>query len=318
MLIAELNRSRRIGTEYEMTLPLVGRGTGDDVQRVLADVLSANGIRAMVRGYDHTLLPPGIDVAVEYDSSVQGESRYQGITWLPVEIKTRILNGIDDWEAIVPKTLEIARYLGARVNASTGHHLHLSFDEFKDRTRVVRSLWNLLHRFEPIIFGFIAPSRRHNRHCRPFPPVSKMLHGANSAQSLRRVLSQFDRYTALNLTHIFDEAPRIEFRHHHGTLDANKARHWLRFCVQLVQHAVTRTCQATPYPLTNDRKGLEKLLVTCGFKVNTRVYCKVAPELRQTGRYLLQRWKQFNYSASPESPPRAANASDVDPDAEAC
>lgn len=317
MLTAELNRTRRIGAEYEMVLPLVGRGTGSDVQHVLAEILAANGIRAIARGYDHSLLPPGADVAVEYDSSVQGESRYAGITWLPIEIKTRVLNGIDDWERVVPKMLEIARYMGARVNASTGHHLHLSLDEFTRNPRIVRSLWNLMHRIEPVVFGFLAPSRRHSRYCRPLPPTSKVLHGANTVEALQRILSQYDRYSGLNLSHLFDASPRIELRHHQGTLDPIKARHWLRFALQVVQHVVTRNCQAARQQLNNDRMGLEKVLVTAGFKVNTRVYGKVAPELRQTGRYLLKRWKSFNPTASPAARQHGANASEIEPDAEA-
>ena len=81
MLTAELNKTRRIGCEYEMTIPLIGTGSGHDVQQTLANVLTANGIRAIARPYDHTLLPRNTDVAVEYDSSVRGESQYAGITW---------------------------------------------------------------------------------------------------------------------------------------------------------------------------------------------------------------------------------------------
>ena len=57
------------------------------------------------------------------------------------------------------------------------------------------------------------------------------------------------RYSALNLTHLFKDAPHLELRHHHGTLDPNKARHWLRFCLRLVDHAIQRSCQAAPAPL---------------------------------------------------------------------
>jgi hypothetical protein len=233
-------------------------------------------------------------LAVEYDSSVQGESKYAGIHWFPVEIKTRILNGVDDWEAVVPKMLEIARYMGARVNTSTGHHLHLSLDEFSENPRVVRSLWNLSHRFNDVVFGLVAPSRRHNQFCRPMPPASKVLHGANSLRTIKRVLSRFDRYHGLNLTHLFGDSPRIEVRHHQGTLNPQTARMWLRFCLQMVQHAVTRNCQAADFTLPNDRNSLDKLLVTIGLKVNSRVYAKVAPELRECGRYILRRWKHFN------------------------
>jgi len=293
-LVAELNKTRRMGCEYEMTVPLVGTGSGNDIQRTLANVLSANGVRAMARGYSHELLPAGYDIAVEYDTSVQGESKYEGIHWYSIEIKTRILDGIDDWERVVPPTLEICRYMGARVNASCGHHIHLAFDEVQDDVGHVRSLWNLMHRFDEVIFGLVAPSRRTNSYCRHMPPATKRLHGVNSVRSLKRKLAEFDRYQALNLTHIFEEHPHLEFRHHHGTLDPAKARNWLRFCLALVQHAVIRSCQAAPAPLPNDRKGIEALLITCGLKVNTRVYGQVAPDLRETGAYLLQTWKKFN------------------------
>ena len=212
------------------------------------------------------------DVAVEYDSSVQGESRWQGVHWFPVEIKTRILDGLDDWEAIIPKTLDIARYLGGRITPSCGHHLHLSFEEIRQDARHVRSLWNLCHRFEPVLFGLVAPSRRNNHYCHAMPSTPKLLHGANSLQSLRRVLAAYDRYQGLNTTHLLGSSPRVELRYHQGTLDPVKARHWLRFCLQLIQHAVTRTCQAADAPVANDRQGMERLLVTIGLKVNSKVY----------------------------------------------
>src|SRR4051812_35485254 len=124
-LVAELNLNRRMGAEYEMTLPLVGTGSGRDVQNCLASILTSNGVRAVARDYSHEPVPSGIDVCVERDGSICGETRYQGISWIPVEVKTRILAGPTEWEGIVPRTLDICRYMGARVNASTGHHLHV-------------------------------------------------------------------------------------------------------------------------------------------------------------------------------------------------
>lgn len=293
-LVAELNRQRGIGAEFECAVPIIGSGDGRAVQDAIAAVLNANGIRACSRGYQNTPLPPNCDVAVEFDSSIQGEQRYQGVRWSSVEVKTRILNGVDDWERVVPPMLEIVRYCGGRVTPSTGHHIHLGFDEIKQDPSVVRSLWNLTHRFDRVIFGLVAPSRSGNYHCQAMPPAPKILHGANSIRTLKQRLTLFSRYQALNLTHIFEPAPHLEFRHHHGTLNATKARFWLFFALALVQHAVTRSCHAAPEPLPNDRKSLEALLITIGLKINTRVYSKVSPELRDTGRYLLKTWKRFN------------------------
>ena len=153
MLNAEIDRSRRIGTEFEFTIPQIGSGGGEDVRRTLAEVLNSNGLRTIVRGYSHRPLQSGIDLAVEYDASVRVESRYAGIRWQSVELKTCILDGIDHWEQIVPKALAICRYLGGRVNASTGHHVHISMPEIRHRIVSFRSLYNTLHRYEALIYG---------------------------------------------------------------------------------------------------------------------------------------------------------------------
>jgi hypothetical protein len=203
-----------------------------------------------------------------------------------------------DWEAVVPKTLDILRYCGGRITPSCGHHLHIGLPEFKDDPTQVRSVWNLFHRFEPVIYGLVAPSRRGNNYCRPLPPAAKFLHGANSVRTIKQRLNRFDRYHGLNLTHLWGDASRVELRYGSGTLESDKARHWARLCTRLVDHACTRTCQAAPAPLPNDRKSLERLLVTVGLKVNSKVYATVAPELRETGKFVLRRWKQFNGNLS--------------------
>jgi len=298
-LIAEVNRSRRLGCEFEMTIPLVGTGTGRDVQQTLANILSSNGIPAVARGYTAKSVPDGIDVAVEYDGSVRGESRYHGIKWFPVEVKTKILNGIDEWEQIVPKTLDICKYMGARVNHSTGFHIHMEMMEALTEPKSIRSLFNLFHRFEPVIYGLIAPSRSNNHYARPIPrEKAKFFHSCHSMTSLCQQVSRLHCKNGLNLSHIcsgrhLSSNPRIELRYHHGTLSPVKARNWTRFCLQMVEHAVTRNCQSS-VQVENTRRGLEKLLITCGFKVNNNVYGKVSSELRETGKYLISRWKHFN------------------------
>ena len=298
-LIAELNRTRRLGCEFEMSVPLVGTGTGRDVQQTLANVLSANGIRSLFRGYTALAVPEGIDVAVEYDGSIIGESRYQGIKWYPIEVKTRILNGIDEWEQIVPKTLEVCSYMGARVNHSTGFHIHVELMEARERPTVIRSLFNLFHRFEPVIYGLIAPSRSNNQYARAIPSeMARLFHGCRSEDSLCRGIAQLHPKNGLNLAHIcycrhLSYNPRVEFRYHHGTLSPIKARHWTRFCLAMMEHAVTRNCQSSSQ-VENTRRGLERLLVSCGFKVNSQIYGKVSAELRETGKWLIQRWKHFN------------------------
>lgn len=300
MLYSEINRSRRLGCEFEMCVPRVGRGNGSDVQQTIAEVLTANGIRAVARHYQHTPVPNGQDVAVEYDSSVRGESRYRAVSWHSVEIKTRILNGVPDWESVVPRTLAICRYLGARVNRSCGHHLHVDFPEARERPSVIRSLYNVVHRFEPVLYGLVATSRRENGYARPMEDRARLLHGCRSWASYRRALAGWQRQSGLNLTHVVESEPRVEFRYHGGTLDAEKARYWMRLINRLIEHSVTRSCQAARQQVANDRKGFEAMRYTIGLRSNAGIYAKVEPELRETSKYLLKRWKEFNLPVSGE------------------
>ena len=295
MLVAELNHSRKLGVEYEMTVPRVGSGNCGDVQSSIQQVLSSNGLNAVARGYSQSPLPPGVDLGVEYDSSVQGQSQWNGVTWFPIEIKTRILN-LAEWESIVPKTLQMCSYLGARVNHTTGHHVHLGFNEIKADPRNLRSVYNLFLRYEPVIFGLVSPSRRTMGYSRPLPFNPGLFQGCRSrSQFIQRINSSpLERRSGLNLIHVGGESPRIEFRYHHGSLNPEKTRFWLRFLMQMLQHAVTRSCHTPRKQIVNDRAGIEKLLVSCGFKPNSGIYQKVCPELRETGKWLLSRWKHFN------------------------
>ena len=298
MLAAEINRSRLIGCEYEMTLPLVGAGSGADIQRVLAQVLSSNGIPAIARPYDHSPLPRGIDLAVEYDSSVRGESRYSGIAWHAVELKTRPLT-YDEWERIVPKALEICRYLGARVNASCGHHVHVSLPEVATRPIVIRNLFNVVAKFEQTIYGFLAPSRKGNTYCSVIGGANvKLLQRCKRLECFQQALAGAGlggRYCGANWSHLWGDGARVEFRMHHGTLDPVKARHWVRTLLQMTQHAVTRNCQSSEQ-LPNTRQSLDRFLTSLGLRQQTGIYSKVAPELKETGRYLRERWSHFSES----------------------
>ena len=294
MLISELNRNRRIGTEFEFVLPQIGSGTGDDVRRTLAQILTSNGLPTVARGYSHRPIPAGMDLAVEYDSSVRGESRYSGIRWESVELKTRILNGVDDWERIVPKALNICRYLGGRVNVSTGHHVHISMPEIKVRPKAFRSLYNTIHRFEPLIYGMVASSRSTGRYATPMLDRPGLLNGCKSMEAIGDSFRRHPRTSGFNVIPMFNSDPRWESRYHGGTLDVDKARHWLRFMLRITDHACQRTCKAAKSQHPNTRDSLDKMLVTLGLKVNSRVYAKVSPELRETGAFLLNRWKSLN------------------------
>ncbi|MGA2440210.1 MAG: amidoligase family protein [Tepidisphaeraceae bacterium] len=294
-LVSSINRTRLIGSEFEGYIILTGGNDPHAAQQSLADVLTASGIRAIARPYDQSPLPNGVSVAVEYDSSIVPEQRYAGIRWAQIEVKSKPLT-IDEWETTVPPTLDLLRYAGMRVNASCGHHIHLAFEEMKSDPSKVRSLYNLYHRYQDTIFHLVSESRRTNTYCQALPNGTKFLHGANSMRELRRRLSGADRHTWLNLTHLFEDSPRIEVRAHHGTLDPAKARAWLHLHMAMVDHAVRRSCQAAPVPIPNSRKSFDALITTIGMKPRSGIYVQVDPVLRASAKMLLRTWKKFNGS----------------------
>jgi hypothetical protein len=208
MLTAEL-RPRVIGGEFEFLAPLTGNGTGADVQGTIARVLSSNGIPAISRNYTHTTaLPAGVAVAVEADSSLRPSSPYAGITFFPIEIKTKPLPDIQAWEEIVPKTLAIVSYLtSGRVNASCGHHVHVAFDEYHTQPAALKSLVNLIWRFEPVIYGgLVAASRRTCGYARPLE-----LSDVQSVRDGSFTPSQWDRRHGLNLQNLSDAHSAVLF-----------------------------------------------------------------------------------------------------------
>jgi hypothetical protein len=302
MLKAEINRNRKIGCEFECFLPKMGSGSSDSVQETLASILTANGLSAIARPYSH--VPVTGQLAVECDASIVGRYEWQNVPYAPIELKTKILNGVDEFEQIVPKALQIVTDLGGRVNYTCGFHIHLSLDEVNQDISVVRSLFNLFFRFEPVIYGLIAPSRSNNEYCRPLPlNCSHLLPSCKSQPSYLRAIQQLHNKNGLNLFHLtngnyLSSGPRVEFRYHQGTLEIEKARSWLTFCLQMLEHACKRNCQFSKTQVFNDRIGLEKLLISCGFKVNNNVYAEVSPELRDAGKWLIARWRNFNGSVS--------------------
>ncbi len=296
-----------MGVEHECFIPLLGATTAEDVRQTIANVLRANGISAVARAYTQAVLSPDIDIAVETDRSVEGRPAYHGIAVVPLEIKTRILT-YDEWERIVPKTLSILRHLGADVNASCGHHIHIGVPEVLDRPPVLRSVYNLFHRYEPLILsGLVSPSRRQNGYCQPMSDHSKLLHRCKTIDDFERILKHHHKYYGLNLSPLFEVHPHCELRYWNATLNGEKARHLLRFSLQMIEHAVHRNCHAGTQ-VEPSKESMQRMLVSCGFRSNSRIYPEVSTELRETGRHLLlKRFRKYHDPStpgvSPDTPP---------------
>ncbi len=299
---------RNLGGEIEAVCAFLGLGGNAEVQESLASILRANGISARSRPYGHATVDT--DVAVETDGSLHFEDcPFQGVRSASLEVKTRILNGVEDFARVLPKTLEIMKFAGARVNTSTGMHVHVSVPEIGNDPRIIRSIYNLIHKYQFVIYGLCPKSRVTSRYCQPLPVASNLLKGCRTMRCFKRALTTYDRFHIVNFTHLWDDVPRLEFRLFGSTLNGTKALNNVRLVCGLVDHAVRRSVQAVAQPLENDRRSLESMLVSCGFKVNSGIYSTVSAEMRETGKWLLYRWFELNGKQALK--PKVANSGDA-------
>jgi len=292
MLESKIN-PRNLGVEIEAVVGYLGLGGNSEIQQSLSELFRHNGLTSNSRGYSHAAVTT--DVCVETDSSLNFENcPFQGVRSASLEVKTRILNDAADAERVLTKALDIMRFVGCRVNTTTGMHCHASIPEALSDPRIIKSLYNLIHKYQFVLYGLCPPSRLTSTYCKPLPAASNPLRGCRTMRCFGRALAHLDRYYLVNFTHLWGDVPRVEFRLFASTLNATKCVNYVRLVCGLIDHACRRSVQAVAEPLPNNRKSLESMLVTCGFKVNTGIYSKVAPEMRETGRWLLARWFEFN------------------------
>lgn len=302
---------RGLGIEIESVVGYLGMGGNHEIQQSLADLFRANGLSAGARGYSHAEVTT--DLCVETDSSLSfADCPYQGVRAASLEVKTRILNGVADFSNVIPKALELMSWIGCRVNATTGMHVHVSIPEISSDPRIIRSIYNLIHKYEFVLFGLCPKSRVNSRYCQPLPTAPDRLRGCRTMRCFKRALADLDRFHIVNFTHLWEDVPRLEFRLFGSTLNPTKAVNYVRLVCGLIDHAIRRSVQAVREPLPNDRRSLESLLVSTGFKVNSGIYSEVSPEMRETGRWLLYRWFDLNgKQALKPKPISSSDASDT-------
>src|SRR6476659_4265872 len=93
---------RGLGIEIETVVGYLGLGGNAEIQQSLADLFRANDLSAISRGYSHSAVPT--DLAVETDGSLSfADCPYRGVRVASLEVKTRILNGVDDFKNVGPK-----------------------------------------------------------------------------------------------------------------------------------------------------------------------------------------------------------------------
>jgi hypothetical protein len=143
-----------------------------------------------------------------------------------------ILRGAEGLEQ-VEKVCRALKALGAKVTKSCGLHVHVGApDEEVDFFRNVARLYG---RNEEVINSVLPVSRRNSMWARPV-----RLSRINDRQSKQELLEAIggrpgtrgERYYKVNFNSYWF-CKTVEFRQHSGTVEADKASFWVKFCLRM-------------------------------------------------------------------------------------
>jgi hypothetical protein len=212
------------GIELEVIIPRARHNTGRDG---LAAAMVAEGLAAEHEQYNHRTRPHWkitTDSSIGYDNA---------------EVVSPILKGDDGFDQ-VRKCCRALEAYGCRVNRTTGFHVHVGVrDRFAQQIGFFKELMKTYAKYEPIIDGLVASSRRaeNNQFCRPVRFTERMVR----ATSIDGLIGECgSRFVKLNLQ-AYQVHGTVEFRQHQGTTNAQKIENWVKLCLRMVAHAAKNT-----------------------------------------------------------------------------
>lgn len=185
----------------------------------IGNIATRHGLDFRHEGYNHT------DHRSHYklvsDSSIHGND--------PIECVSPILNNSGQGFDSLKACCETLNEAGARVNRSTGLHVHVGGNiSEKQYANTFANYYYL----EAVIDSFMAPSRRSgNTYCQPLHGNADRLTEAHTTTEVYRAMS--GRYFKIN-SRAWSAHKTIEFRQHQGSTNYEKIAAWARFCIKLV------------------------------------------------------------------------------------
>jgi len=194
------------------------------------------GLQYQYESYNHT------DNKTYYkfvsDSSIHGAN--------PIECVSPVLSGKSGLESL-KKCCNTINAAGARVNVSTGLHVHIGAESLTDEQYV--SVFVNYKMLETVIDTFMAASRRGNgcEWCKTL--INSNFSWCHTKSDVREVLHD-SRYFKVNPCS-YARHRTIEFRQHQGSTDFKKISAWVNFCAKLVAWSKKHRL-ATPVASIND------------------------------------------------------------------
>lgn len=103
----------------------------------------------------------------------------------------------------------------------TSTHVHVNVSNLTEKD--ARQMVLLYALFEEFFFAMVQPERRDNIHC---VPLTETYLPSRYAYGMQAMMAHWHKYTALNLKRMQDLGT-MEFRHMHGTNNAEELNQWL-------------------------------------------------------------------------------------------
>ena len=180
---------------------------------------------------------------VKRDTTISHEAGYT-----PAELVSPILDE-STIDANIEVACEVLEHTESKVNESCGLHIHLS-DKWLGLEEKKRIAWNYIKNEETIDL-LILPNRRESKNmtCQGWKNKDKDpwehtkdyqddIAKAQDTEVLRAIVNPKGRYYKLNLAP--HEKQTIEFRQHHGTVEAEDILMWKKFVTAFVQYSITK------------------------------------------------------------------------------
>lgn len=199
----------------------------------------------MPRGMSHYALADAIRVATGFPCAFLGYTHNSTSEWKVVtdaslgrstgaEIVSPILTGANGFEQ-VKKVCDAAKAAGCKISKRCGFHVHVGARN--EGLEFFKQLAKLYRKYEPVIDGLVAPSRRasSNQYCGPMRWQDTRFETANTVNQLLYVIDG-GKFVKLNY-HAWARQGTVEYRQHQGTLDAHKAIQWVKFCLRMTATA---------------------------------------------------------------------------------
>lgn len=213
------------GIEIECLLPSLNAGRPMTQER-LAEVITAAGVVCRAEGYNHHLRRTWKIVS---DGSLRPGVGYSGFEVVSPPLDE---SGLEQ----VTKVCEALTALGATVNRSCGLHVHVGARTLP--VPVLRKLAELYISHEPVVDSFMPASRRNSNcsYARSMTATSAaVLAAATDLNQIARAIGH-DRFAKVNFLAYWRHGT-VEFRHHSGTVSADKIIKWIVLVNALVATA---------------------------------------------------------------------------------